>query len=154
MYFSHALNTSITKEESLAALWPFQCFLLVCVVGRGPRGQAVVTAWSLSMVLTDHPNNSLNSQPLLYVKCFLQTVRGLNQLFVKVKLILELLHGLFLPSELYSLSTLTGEICSPYESNGKTLTAVGLSIMVRGAAIDSYHCRFICINILSIIDDI
>lgn len=132
-------------------------FLLVCVVGpvgRGPRGQAVVTAWPLSVVLTDHPNNWLNSQPLLYVKCFLQTMRGLNELFVKVKLILELLHNLFLPSELYSLSILTGEICSPYESNGKTLTAVGLSIMVRAAAIDSYHCRFICINILSIIDDI
>lgn len=44
--FSHALNASLTKAP-VAAFERFQCFLLVCVVGRGPRGQAVATGVSV-----------------------------------------------------------------------------------------------------------
>lgn len=44
-------------KQLLAAFELFQCFLLVCVAGRGPRGQAAVTG-SLSVVLTGRPNQT------------------------------------------------------------------------------------------------
>lgn len=41
------------EQKGRVLFEPFQCFLWFCVLGWGPRGQAMVTG-TLSMVLTDH----------------------------------------------------------------------------------------------------
>lgn len=52
--FPPCFKGTLDKREAGSLLVFFQCFLLVCVSGWGPRGQAVPTG-PLSMVLTDHP---------------------------------------------------------------------------------------------------
>lgn len=72
------------SKVPLAASAPFQCFLLVCAIRRwGDRGQA----WSLSMVLTDHPNNWLSSGPL---SCQVFPNKCLTPLYPQPSLILDL----------------------------------------------------------------